>query len=158
MPVTENEFRHALSRFASGVCVVTTPGSDGRHFGITVSAFCSVSLKPPLVLVCIEKITRSHDAILKAGEFAVNILSESQADISEKFSDPVFDRKADLDLDEDLPVLKNALAYLYCSVRNVYDGGDHSIFVAEVQKVRVDEGRPLVYYRGLYHAVGNNVG
>src|SRR4029077_3446280 len=92
MSVSESDFRNALSRFPSGVTVATTMGSDGKPHGITVSAFCSVSLDPPLVLICVERTTISHDAFDAGGAFVVNILSESQEDISEQFAAPAEDK------------------------------------------------------------------
>ena len=86
MPISPDDFRSALSRFASGVTVVTTKDAAGRMHGITVSAFSSVSLEPPLVLICIEKETGSHYAFGESGLFAVNVLSASQAGLSERFA------------------------------------------------------------------------
>ena len=92
MPITQDEFRSALSRFASGVTVVTTKDAAGNIYGITVSAFCSVSLDPPLVLICIEKATGSHFAFQESGVFNVNILSKDQADLSERFASQIPDK------------------------------------------------------------------
>src|SRR5262245_12662040 len=86
MPVNPDEFRAALSRFPSGITVVTSIDSSGVPHGITVSAFCSVSLEPPLVLVCVEKTTGSHSALLETRVFVVNFLAAGQDDISETFS------------------------------------------------------------------------
>src|SRR4051795_8400857 len=88
MPVTSDDFKNALSRFASGVTVVSTKDSVGKLHGITVSAFCSVSLEPPMVLICIEKSTVSHYAFEESGIFVVNILRGAQAVESEKFAAP----------------------------------------------------------------------
>ncbi|MFN3330515.1 MAG: flavin reductase family protein, partial [Pyrinomonadaceae bacterium] len=92
MPVSKEEFRAALSRFASGVTVVTTKNNKGKLFGITVSAFCSVSLEPPLVLICIDKKTGSHHAFHEAGRFIVNFLREDQQNLSEHFASPLDDK------------------------------------------------------------------
>src|SRR5215208_5235347 len=89
MPVTPDDFRAALSRFPSGIIVVTSRSTAGDLHGITVSAFCSVSLSPPLVLVCIEKTTGRHRTIHESGFFVANILAAGQDDISERFSLPV---------------------------------------------------------------------
>ncbi len=86
MPVSSEEFRNALSRFPSGVTVVTTRGLNGRDHGITVSAFSSLSLEPPRVLICIEKTTGSHEALIESSTFIVNILSTEQKEISERFA------------------------------------------------------------------------
>ncbi len=158
MPVSEHEFRHALSHFASGVTVVTTVDKDGNPFGITVSAFCSVSLSPPLILICIEKATMSHYAFAESGRFAVNILDEKQAAISEHFATAYPDKFSGIETSAGpggVPVLANALAVLQCRVRSSVDAGDHSVFIAEVDSVNVDSGQPLIYFRSGYHALAN---
>jgi len=156
MVVTEYEFRHALSRFPSGVTVVTTRNAAGHAYGITVSAFCSVSLVPPMVLVCIEKITASHPALTEAGSFVVNILHEDQRPLSERFAEPAADKFSDVDTEENkagIPMLKAALANLECRLVNAYDGGDHTIFVGEVERVTVGDGVPLIYSQGDYAGI-----
>jgi flavin reductase (DIM6/NTAB) family NADH-FMN oxidoreductase RutF len=153
MPVTPDDFRAALSRFPSGITVVTSRGSAGELHGITVSAFSSVSLNPPLVLACIEKTTGSHDAINETKVFAVNILGSGQDDLSERFSLPSRDKFGGVNLIEGtagLPLLADALVTLECRLRNAYDGGDHTIFVGEVEEVAIKDGNPLVYFHGLY--------
>lgn len=156
MPVDPNEFRHALSRFASGVTVATTKGSDGRPHGLTVSAFCSVSLVPPLVLICIERNAPSHDAFVEAGAFVVNILHETQMEISQQFATPAidkFDRLSSHPGIDDIPVLDDSLANLECRLRYHHDGGDHSIFVGEVETITVSDGVPLIYFQGQYNGL-----
>src|SRR5438105_11384402 len=85
MPIDDAQFKLAMSHFASGVTVVTTE-HEGTRYGMTVASFCSVSLRPPLVLVCIENSVRTHDAIVAAGTFGVSILAEAQAEISGRFA------------------------------------------------------------------------
>src|SRR5512144_3181643 len=92
MPVSKDEFRAALSRFISGVTVVTTLGKDNRPAGITVSAFSSVTLEPPLVLACIDKRSSLHDHLTEGRYFAVNILAEDQQSISRLFASRDEDR------------------------------------------------------------------
>src|SRR6266567_317273 len=92
MPVTKDEFRMALSRFVTGVTVVTTTGPDNRPAGITVNAFSSVSLEPPLVLACVDKRASLHDHLTEGSHFAVNILAEDQQDISRLFASKDEDR------------------------------------------------------------------
>ncbi|PYS98403.1 MAG: flavin reductase [Acidobacteria bacterium] len=153
MPVTPDDFRAALSRFPSGITVVTSRGRAGEFHGITVSAFCSVSLDPPLVLVCIEKTTGSHDAVNETKTFAVNILGTGQDDLSERFSLPSMDKFDGVDLRTGfggIPLLAAALVTLQCRLRNAYDGGDHTIFVGEDEDVSIRDGNPLVYFHGLY--------
>src|SRR5260370_4780072 len=93
MPIDEAAFKLAMSHFASGVSVVTTE-HEGRQYGMTVASFASLSLHPPLVLVCIEKNVKSHDAIAASGKFAVNILESAQSDLSNRFASRVEDKFA----------------------------------------------------------------
>ena len=153
MPVNSDEFRAALSRFPSGITVVTSRDAADDVHGITVSAFCSVSLNPPLILVCIEKTTGSHDAIRDTGVFVVNILAEGQGDISERFSLPTWDKFNGIEVRAGLssvPILTDALVALECTLRSAFDGGDHTIFVGSVESVSIKEGAPLVYCHGAY--------
>jgi flavin reductase (DIM6/NTAB) family NADH-FMN oxidoreductase RutF len=160
MPVSESEFRDALSRFASGVSVVTTRDAAGRCHGITVSAFCSVSLEPPLVLICIEKATASHYAFHESRAFIVNVLDASQQALSEQFAAPAADKFGDREFEpgiEGIPRLKTALASIECRVSAAHDGGDHTIFVGLVEAVKARDGGPLLYFRSEYsNATGWN--
>ena len=156
MPVSSADFRAALSRFASGVTVVTTKDAAGKTFGITVSAFCSVSLEPPLVLICIEKTTGSHHAFEESGRFTVNILADEQAPVSEHFATLVEDKFASVDhaVDEHgVPLLPSSLAMLQCSLFKTLDGGDHSIFLGLVEHVIVRDASPLVYFKSGYRTI-----
>ena len=156
MPVTPDEFRHALSHFASGVSVVSTKDAAGKFHGITVSAFCSVSLEPPLVLICIEKATASHSAFKESGVFVVNILDESQSSLSERFAEPTADKFGAAEFQpgiDGLPVLKDALASIECRLHSAFDGGDHTIFVGVVEKATVRNGDPLLHFRGEYGCI-----
>lgn len=153
MPITQEEFRAALGRFASGVTVVTTRDAKGELHGITVSAFCSVSLEPPMVLICIEKTAGSHPALEESAVFVVNVLREGEAEVSELFASSrpeKFDLIKWTEGIEGVPVLDDALATLECRVKFSYHGGDHSIFVGDVENVTVADGKPLAYFRGQY--------
>lgn len=156
MPIDEGHFKLALSHFASGVTVVTTE-HDGRQYGMTVASFASLSLHPPLVLVCIERSVKTHDAIAAAGKYGVSILSSTQADISSKFasrSDDKFDGveliEGDLDVPLNVPLIKGALTAIECRVYDRLPGGDHTIFIGEVMKIHTQEGDPLLYFRSGY--------
>lgn len=153
MPITRDEFRSALSRFPSGITVITSTDSSGVFHGITVSAFCSVSLEPPLILACIEKTTSSHDAIAATGTFAANVLAAQQEELSERFAIPFTDKFIGVNFRIGLggvPVLDDALVALECNLHQSYDGGDHTIFVGEVERVQIRDGDPLVYFHGNY--------
>lgn len=156
MAVTDDEFRAALARFPSGVTVVTTKDGDERLHGITVSAFCSVSLEPPLVLVCIEKTAASHAALAHSRAFVVNILNESQSEISEHFASTLIDKFEEIEFivgDGGLPILHGVAASLECTVYAAHDGGDHTIFVGQVEKITLNDARPLAYLQGDYRSI-----
>jgi flavin reductase (DIM6/NTAB) family NADH-FMN oxidoreductase RutF len=153
MPISRDEFRAALGRFASGVTVVTTKDPDGRLHGITVSAFCSVSLEPPLILVCIEKNTGSHYAFEQSDSFVVNLLREDQQYISDRFASYLPDKFAEVKYHpgiDELPVLEDVLANLECRLVNSHASGDHTIHVGQIERATVNNGKPLVYWHGNY--------
>ncbi|MGI8883089.1 MAG: flavin reductase family protein [Pyrinomonadaceae bacterium] len=160
MSISKEEFRSALSRFASGVTVVTTKDNDGKLYGITVSAFCSVSLTPPLVLICIEKNTGSHHAFEQSRVFVINILRENQQHISNRFASHLEDKFTGISYRkgiEELPVLEDALANLECRLSHSYEGGDHTIFVGEIEKATIKDGNPLLYFHGDYRKINESV-
>lgn len=154
MPIDKNEFRRALGLFASGVTVVTTRDASGRLHGITVSAFSSVSLEPPLVLVCIEKNTGSHYAFKESDAFVVNLLAANQRHLSAHFASRLPDKFAGVSYRSginELPILDNALANLECVLKNSFEAGDHTIFVGQIEKSHISTiGEPLVYFHGNY--------
>lgn len=156
MPISNEEFRRALSKFASGVTVVTLRDKDKKPHGITVSAFSSVSLDPPLILVCIEKNAVSHNAFHESERFVVNILSERQAEHSNQFASQIPDKFINIHHHEGLsgiPVLKDSLVNLECKLVNTLDAGDHTIFIGEIENTHIGDGKPLVYYAGDYRSI-----
>jgi len=145
-----------MSRFASGVTVMTTADAAGRPHGITVSAFCSVSMTPPMVLACIHKETASHYAFLERAAFVVHILGEHQQQISQQFAEPAmdkFDGTQIYESTEGLPMLADALVMLECSVSSVHDAGDHTIIVGLVENADIRAGAPLIYYHHDYRKI-----
>ena len=153
MAISKEEFRAALGRFPSGVTVVTTKDGDGRFHGITVSAFASVSLEPPLILVCIDTETGSHRALRESEYFVVNILGEGQETVSNRFASRSADKFEGLSYHigiGEIPVLDAALATLECRLAYAHEGGDHTIFVGEIERSRVKDEKPLVYWHGDY--------
>lgn len=158
MPATADEFRTALSRFASGVTVVTGRDTAGVPFGITVSAFCSVSLEPPQVLICIQKKSHCNKAISESGVFVVNILSEDQELVSNVFashSDDKFASTETFDGIDGAPGIVGAIASIECRKVSEADGGDHTIFIGEVERASVSDDGPLVYWRGSYRRLAD---
>ena len=152
--VDPDTFRSALGRFATGVTVVTTVDGAGRDHGMTVSAFCSLSLDPPLVLVCIDH-TASLHGVLRAGlPLAVNVLAAGQEPLSRRFAggEPG-DRFAGVGFERaanGAALLEGALAALECRIEALHPGGDHTIVVARVQHAATHDRRPLLYYRSGY--------
>ena len=153
MTIDPDSFRAVLGRFASGVTVVTARSDDGRDHGMTVSAFCSLSLEPPLVLVCIERSASMH-ALLRPGlPFAVNILAAGQEALSRRFSGPDQHRFEGIGFtrgQREVPLLDDVLAQVECTVEALHPGGDHTICVGKVLTAEVRPERPLLYYRGGY--------
>ena len=152
-PVSSDEFRAVLGRFASGVTIVTTRGADGSDQGMTVSAFCSLSLAPALILICIEKSASVHPALTAAAGFVVNILSTTQEQIARRFSTVDIDRFEGVGFTRSAggyPILDDVLSVIECRRTALHDGGDHTIIVGEVDASRIGEGIPLLYYRGGY--------
>lgn len=151
--IDQDTFRSVLGRFASGITIVTVRDRDGRDFGMTVSAFCSLSLDPPMVLVCIDRAASMYTMLLEHPRFAVNILSSEQEAASRRFADPESDRFDGLAYtrgESGAVLLSGALAHLECRVVAHHEGGDHTIFTAEVERAEPAHGRPLLYYRGGY--------
>jgi flavin reductase (DIM6/NTAB) family NADH-FMN oxidoreductase RutF len=141
-------FREALSRFASGVVIVTAHTPAGL-MGFTASAFASVSLEPPLVLVCVGKRASTHAGIVEAPHFGVSVLHAKQAWVADQFAHRQgVERFAGVPLraTASVPIVEGALAELVCSRHALHDAGDHTILVGRVLECRSNAGRPLVHY------------
>ena len=152
MSVDPDAFRAILGRFASGVTVVTVRDPDGRDYGMTVSAFSSVSLVPPLVLVCIDDQASIRPMIDRAAHFGVSILAAGQEALARRFAakgdrfDGVgYDRG-----DFGVALLDGALGWIECEVVARHQAGDHQIVVGRVERGENSDDRPLLYYRGGY--------
>jgi len=154
MPVSAREFRAALRHFPAGVTVVTTRDAQGRPCGLTASAFTSVSLDPPLVLVCVDHAATAYPAFEACGWFAVNVLGKSQEPLSRRFAASRPDKFVGVAYREGqagLPILEDVVAALECRLVHRYPGGDHTIFVGRVEGTTIAGGPPLVYFQGGYH-------
>ena len=158
------EFRRAMGRFATGVTIITVD-LEGEVHGMTANAFASVSLDPMLVLVCVDHTTRTHAHLHAKKRFGINVLCQDQRAISEYYARPErthenaeaeagarFERTK-----HGTPVLQGSLAYLECRLDSAQVAGDHTIFIAEVEDVVVREGQPLLFFRGKYRKVGEDV-
>jgi flavin reductase (DIM6/NTAB) family NADH-FMN oxidoreductase RutF len=150
----QRTLRDALGCFATGVTVVTCLKPDGEPAGITVNSFTSVSLDPPLLLVCLHKMAASAEALTAASHFAVNVLQNEQQPASITFSTRVEDRfgKTPWSCGEaGAPILLDSLGVFECERHAVHDGGDHHILIGRVVKATFDAGLdPLLYFRGRY--------
>ncbi len=153
MPIDADHFRAVLGRFATGVAIVTLRDHEGRDHGMTVSAFSSLSLDPPLVLVCIGADAAMSTVMHTAESFAVNILSADQEALSRRFAGKVDDRFVDLPCARSAlghALLDGALGWLECRVIARHPAGDHVIVVGVVDDASAHDARPLLYYRGGY--------
>ena len=151
--IDSGTFRSVLSRIASGVTIVTTVDDAGTDHGMTVSAFSSLSLEPPLVLFCIDHAASMHELLLAHPGCGISILSSTQEAYSRRFADlemQRFDGIAYTRGESGVVLLDDALAHLECRITDHYDAGDHTIFVASVERAEAHDGRPLLYYRGGY--------
>jgi flavin reductase (DIM6/NTAB) family NADH-FMN oxidoreductase RutF len=164
MHLTPADFRKAMGAFATGVTIITVD-LEGTVHGMTANAFASVSLDPMLVLVCVDHSTRTHAHLHAKKRFGINVLAEEQRAISEYYARPErthenaeteaaarFDRTR-----HGTPMLHGSLAYLECRLHSAQEAGDHTIFIAEVEDVIVREGNPLLFFRGKYREVGDDV-
>ena len=156
--VSPDEFRRVLSHFATGVTIVTTRDTDGRPTGLTVSAFCSVSLDPPQVLVCVDHKSQSYPALRDRDRFAVNFLGERHEDVSRRFATTRLDKFDGVPhklSSHGVPLLEGALAQLECRTVSRHVEGDHTILVALVEEARNGAGEPLLYFRGKYRRLAD---
>jgi len=154
MTLDPQSFRKTMSRFASGVTVVTARNATGAPVGLTVSAFASLSLDPPMILVCLNK--GCHDlAAFQTGPFAVSVLAEDQEALSRRFAGPRAERFAGLESEagsNGCPVLPDSLAVVECRTESVFPGGDHDIIIGVVTSLRCHpDKRPLIYFAGGYN-------
>jgi flavin reductase (DIM6/NTAB) family NADH-FMN oxidoreductase RutF len=147
--------RRTMASFATGVSVITTE-QDGELHGMTLNSLTSVSLEPPLLLVCLVRDARTAVAAQARGAFVVNILRERQHGIATHFAKRGDNRVAGGELVTDgagIPYIQNALALLHCDVDAVHDGGDHVIIVGRIRECTANDGTPLVFFRGSYQHV-----
>lgn len=159
MSIDRTELRRVMGHFATGVTVITTRDVDGKPYGLTANALCSVSLAPPLLLVCIDKGAESHSAFERSRYFAINILGLGHEDLSQRFAVSGGDKFADVAHRvgaTGLPLLEGALGAVECRVVAVHDAGDHTIFVGEVEHLEAAEGDPLLFFRGRYRRLGDD--
>jgi len=155
MPAPTPDFlRHVAGQFATGVTVVTSNESDGTPCGLTANSFTSVSLDPPLVLICLAQDSNSYDCILESGRFAVNILGAESAEIADRFWRMDRERRFEglkwYTRETGAPILEQALGFLDCTVTATHPAGDHTIILGQVAECDFREGEPLIFQGGVY--------
>ncbi len=153
MPIDPGAFRRALGQFATGITIVTTRDRDGRPMGLTVNAFSSVSLEPPLVLVCIDNRSAARDGLDDSRVFGVSVLREDQEHYSRRFAQPGREKFAARDMhlgETGVALVPGALAHVECRVTGTHAAGDHTIYVGEVVRLVANPGRPLLYHGSSY--------
>jgi flavin reductase (DIM6/NTAB) family NADH-FMN oxidoreductase RutF len=153
-------FRQAWGKFATGVSVVTTVQEDGSVHGMTANGISSVSLDPPLVLVCVGHTAASYPLIREAKRFAINIMNEDQRPLAEYYARPSDQKTGELDVsfthtERGVATVDGSLAHMDCRVVSEHEAGDHTIFIAEVEEIEIGDGKPLLYYEGRFSSLAN---
>ncbi len=146
----DRAFRNAMAQFASGVTVVTTRDGNGRFQGFTASAFCSLSLDPPLVLVCLEKRAHCYEAFVHTSHIAISVLASGQLDLAWHFATKQEDKFERIAIEPGpvtgLPLIPGATVHLECEMHDRLDGGDHTILIARVLRAESTDQPPLVHF------------
>ena len=156
MPIDKELFRRVLSNFAAGVTIVTTVDAERRPHGLTATAFTSVSLDPPLVLVCIDKKAETFAQFAPAGVFAVNFLALDQQDLSQRFAKHGGEKFNGVGWRSGVlgtPLIDGAIGYVECRIKHAYEGGDHIIYVGEIESADANDAPPLLHFRQAYRSV-----
>lgn len=150
------ELRRVMGHFATGVTVITTMDRSGTPFGLTANAFTSLSLNPPLALVCIDKNAQCYSCFEESKIFAVNVLSEEQEEISRRFATKSIDKFSNLKWrkgEGGAALLDGAIGYIECKIVGSHDGGDHTIYVGEIVEASCSGERPLIFFQGKYRTL-----
>ncbi len=154
MAIDGNQFRQVMGHFATGITVITTHDGGGKLFGLTANAFSSVSLEPPLCLVCVAKNAESYPAFAASGVFTVNFLGQTQESLSRRFSKSGGDKFEAVGYrigSNGCPILDEVLAHVECTISQSVEAGDHTIHLGQVREMAMDhEAEPLLYFRGGY--------
>lgn len=148
-----------MGMFATGVTVITTRDAKGNCYGLTANAVTSLSLAPPLLLICVDKKAETHPHFFDSMEFVVNILSEDQEALSTRFAKSGGDKFTGVGCrpgKRGLPVLDGALAHVECRIVETHEGGDHVIHIGHVEHAEVADGQPLLFFQGRYHRLAGD--
>ena len=158
--VTKDLFRQAWGKFATGITILTTMEPGGHVHGMTANGVASVSLEPFLILACIGHDRNTYPLVKNRKRFAISILAEEQRDLAEYYVRDPKERTGDAPANfrftpAGSAIVEKCLAYMDCRVVSAHEAGDHTIFVAEVEEIGLDEGRPLVFFNGAYASLEN---
>ncbi len=156
MAIDGRELRNAMGLFATGVTIITTKDASGKPFGLTANAFSSLSLDPPMLLICVDKGVDCYACFDESKVFVVNFLSLAQEELSTRFATKGIEKFEGLSYsvgELGVALLNGALAHFECTVAHAHEGGDHTIYVGEVQKLVTMEGDPLLFYQGKYRSL-----
>jgi flavin reductase (DIM6/NTAB) family NADH-FMN oxidoreductase RutF len=154
------ELRKAFGQFATGVTIVTTQSPSGQMIGLTVNSFSSLSIDPPLVLWSLAKRSPNLQVFCEATHFCINVLAHDQHAIASQFATPAPDKFAGVKVEPGqtgMPLLANTVAHFECSRSEVHDGGDHLIFIGEVEQFRIFERPPLLFHGGAFQQLASAV-
>lgn len=152
------ELRRLMGHFATGVTIITTKGADGTPYGLTANAFTSLSLDPPLCIVCVDRRAESFAHFYDSRVFTVNILTRAQEELSNRFAKSGGDKftgVATVPGHHGAPLIAGALAHMECVITDTLEGGDHVIHVGRIEHFDVDEGDPLLFYQGRYRRLAD---
>lgn len=155
--VSKDEFRSAMSKFATGVTVLTTIDDQGQPHAMTANAFTSVCLDPPILLVCVAHGTHTYRFLEQESRFGVNILRQEQEELGAYFAKPPEDREGGVGYsytmaDDGVPILDDSMVFFSCQVISSHVYGDHTVYLAEVKEVRQSEdGVPLLFFRSRWY-------
>jgi flavin reductase (DIM6/NTAB) family NADH-FMN oxidoreductase RutF len=159
-PFTALDFRNALGQFSTGVTVVTAERVPGQVHGMTANSFASVSLDPPLVLICVDQRAQLLPMIKTGKRFGVSVLKEDQQAISEYFAQTEENAESEERIGirfgrtpSGIPILEDTLVQLGCNVVASYISGDHTVFIGEVESAKIHSGEPLLFFRGQYRQI-----
>jgi flavin reductase (DIM6/NTAB) family NADH-FMN oxidoreductase RutF len=154
MAIDARELRNVMGHFATGVTIITTKDATGKPFGLTANAFSSLSLDPPLLLICVDKKVDCYACFEQSKVFAVNFLSEGQDQLSNRFATKGIEKFEGVPYklgELGVALLDGAVAHLECKLVDAFEGGDHTIYIGEIQAATVLNDRPLLFFKGKYY-------
>jgi 3-hydroxy-9,10-secoandrosta-1,3,5(10)-triene-9,17-dione monooxygenase reductase component len=157
MAFDAGELRRVMGCFATGVTVITTRDQAGRPYGLTANAVTSLSLEPPLLLICVDRKAETFPHFFDSKIFALNILADDQEDVSRRFAKTGGEKFEGIRYQLgrlDTPILEGTLGHVECRIIETIEGGDHVIHIGEVEHADAHDGRPLIFYRGKYRHLG----